>query len=244
MCSSDLIQLATSVVWKGISIAVPVYLTLEQPQFNPTFNETTWLTTQKIVPIKFTFTARTYLILPEKQLLETGAASTDNTPPFNVYDGNTNEDIILSASVLLEFASRKNFGDLDYSDKDLGPYTSDVVAGYLDPAEFNITYTATEITTSSFKLNWVIPVEDKEAFAYLNILIPGRPNVLIEDVLTVSRVITGLQPASIYEITVLTYDTSGNVKTNRLSVTTLSGDSSDVGNSITTKKGKLKGMEW
>ncbi len=260
------IQLATKLRWKDVDLAIPVYITIEDIVFNPTYNETDWLKTHRIVPIRFKITARTYTIgYPRQTRLPFNTVEyPDNVidPPFNKgtvdFDG---DSVSITEEVILEFAAAKQWvsedilvtegGDLvtDSGDDfiaDVVDVTTDIVTGYLTAGE-EITInavTADDITMDSFLLNWTIKAEDIPNIAYIKIVVPGQPPIIIEDTSITSYLITGLQPSSEYGVILLFYGQGDIIRDFHLTVTTLEDPDNPVKVPLRRRLGKLKGMEW
>lgn len=241
------IQLATTVTWRNKEISIPVYVTLEQPKFNVKYKETDWLKAQRILPIEFSFTVRTYIIQPSKQLMINDEPSSDSTPPFNSLSSNLldNDDISISEQIILEFAAAKQWGDLT-SGAGLGEATTDIITGYLDPP-LDIMF-AVEVLPPTLPtvidLSWTLDLEQLDQFKFIEILVPGQPSIIIEDPNVTTYSITGLSPSSLYDITILYHTVSGDIKDIHISATTTDDPTNPVGSPLTRKKGRLKGMEW
>ena len=111
------IQLSTTVKWKGVELGIPVFLTIESVNFNPKFNETDWLKSQRMYPLQFVFTLRTYAIYYPQQEPMAGVTlpATRPMPPYSTGARNStgipgDDNIYLTESVLLNFASLKQWG--------------------------------------------------------------------------------------------------------------------------------------
>jgi hypothetical protein len=111
------IQLSTTVKWKGVELGIPVFITFESVNFNPKFNETDWLKTQRMYPMQFVLTLRTYAIYyPHQKPIEgVNLSPTRPMPPYSTGARNStgilgDDNIYLTESVLLNFATLKQWG--------------------------------------------------------------------------------------------------------------------------------------
>jgi len=262
------VQFATTLRWKDTSLLVPVMMTIEEaPEFNPEYNESDWLKAQRIFPISFKITVRSYSINMQAQ------ENHDNTQRnFSTYSTGiiNSQSLYLSEEVILNFAAAKGWGqltddtdevtaDLDKEDEftpeeaatkiaEPREITTDLVRGYFQPST-DIYVNAcmidsSTITTTSFELKWNIRPADYDIFDHIKILVPGHEPVKIEDVRQKSQIINDLYPSSEYKITVLFYSTSGGITDFHLTVLTLEDPSNPVKTPMTRRMGKLKGMEW
>lgn len=268
------IQLATTVQWKNQDIQVPAFLTLESIDFNPQFTEVDWLKTNRVVPIKFTFSMRTYILSYPKQPLATGATSSDEYPAFTrplIFAAQEDVPLTISEHVLLEFAAAKQWGDLpvdtpdailnidmenppiEYTPQEEATTeaipentTADIISGYFQTADLAIkTCTISDITTTGFKISWELLAEELEKLNKITIKVPGQRLKTISDINNItSYTVANLSPNSEYGIIVLFYAISGTIKDFHLTATTLSDAANPVGTPISKKRGNLKGMTF
>jgi hypothetical protein len=109
------VQLATSVKWKDVDIAVPVFVTIEGVTFNPQFNETDWLKSQRMFPVQIKMMVRTYVLAYPHQKPLVDLSDTRPQPPYNTgrLDYGSDDKIYITEQVLLNFASVKQWGTLN-----------------------------------------------------------------------------------------------------------------------------------
>lgn len=114
------IQLSTSVKWKGVDLGIPVFLTIESVNFNPKFTEIDWLKTQRMFPMQFVVTLRTYTVYYPQQTSLANLSPNRPMPPYSTGtrgDGAGGDDqVYITESVLLNFASKKQWGTLGDSE--------------------------------------------------------------------------------------------------------------------------------
>jgi hypothetical protein len=114
------IQLSTSVKWKGVDLQIPVFITIESVNFNPKFTEVDWLKTQRMFPMQFSLTLRTYAIYYPIQNSSANLSPDRPMPPYSTGTRSEgpegNDQVYITESVLLNFASKKQWGDLDDSE--------------------------------------------------------------------------------------------------------------------------------
>lgn len=262
------IQFATSLQWNGIDLAIPVFFTLSEPQFNPDFQESEWLKAQRIFPIKFNIIARTYSIHMNAQ------DSYDNiAPEYATYGtgllnlNNSKNGMYLTEEAILNFAAAKGWGDLNVvSTEDLDtpdPFTdqeketliadpreitTDLVTGYFQAAsdiEINFCKIKKDsITPNSATIEWQIKPADRSSFSHIKILCPGQAPAWIGDVSDSEYTMNGLYPNSDYHIIVLFYSLGGTVTDVQLEVQTLGDPADPIQRPLRRRMGQLRGMEW
>lgn len=114
------IQLSTSIKWKGVDLAIPVFITFESVNFNPKFNETDWLKAQRMFPMQFVMSLRTYAIYYPQQTPIVTLHPDRPMPPYSTGtrgEGPGGDDsVYITESVLLNFAAKKQWGTLDDSE--------------------------------------------------------------------------------------------------------------------------------
>lgn len=261
-------QFATHLQWEGIELAIPTFFTVSEPQFNPDFQESEWLKAQRIFPIKFNITIRSYSIHM------TGQETFDGTPrPFSTWNTglpNKGGNVYITEESILNFAAAKGWGDLsdpppapgqdlDKADPfteveqetliaDPRQITSDLVTGYFQaPGDIEINYCRVKegsVTQNAFELEWQIRPADRELFDYIKILVPGQAPAWIGDVSQTSYIMAGLYPNSDYHVIVLFYAKSGIVSDVMLNVQTLGDPDDPIKRPLRRKMGQLRGMEW
>lgn len=262
-------QFATHLQWQGIQLAIPSFFTIEEPSFNPDFQESEWLKAQRIFPIKFRIVLRTYSIHMRAQ--ESYDGINRETATFATGIPNFGGNMYLTEEAILNFAAAKGWGELDSSgpldsSEDLDeadPFTeeeqatliadpraitSDLVTGYFEnPGDVNINFCQVQpdsVTQNAFTLEWQIKPSDRELFSHMKVLIPGQTPVWINDTSLTSYVMSGLYPNSDYHIIVLFYAKSGTVTDVQLHVQTLEDPTDPIKRPLRRKMGQLRGMEW
>lgn len=263
----------TTIQWRQTPIAVPVVITLDQPQFNPQFNETDWLKTHRIYPIKFSFTVRTYTLdYPIQSLLEGSRLA-----PFRsgrAADMLPEEDVVITEDVVLNFLADKGFGALPDGDawdelgaennqdllehdpfteeeqesltSDVNPVSVELLEGYFDDANQGSALPeaiVSNVTSTSFQLK--LNYDETYELARYRILVPGRSPVT-KDATTDPTLTTfeDLYPSSEYNITIVYFYKTGGSKMFQLTVITEVDENNDVATPVTKKLGKLKGYTW
>jgi hypothetical protein len=263
------VQFTTSVSWQGVEIALPVFITIESIEYNPSFQEGDWLKQQRILPIKIKLAVRTYILFFPRQTNIDG-----NPRPFTPFGTGAstspeNDQIYITERVILDFATAKQWGtagpvtasdyvgtaansepvgpnavDLDV----VNPIVTDIVQGYFQAAT-DITVNAVvvdpaTITPTSFTLSWAVRAADLPNLTALKIQVPGQTPIIITDSTVTTQIVDGLFPNSTYEVTALFYSASGSITTFSLTTTT-AADPTDL-NPLKPKRrrGQLKGMTW
>lgn len=260
------VQFATQLKWNGIELAIPVFFTLSEPQFNPDFQESEWLKAQRIFPIKFNIIARTYSIHMKAQEAYDGI-----DPMFASYGTgllNSNSTMYLTEEAILNFAAAKGWGTLDEptSNEDLDspdPFTAqeqetgvadpreittDLVTGYFQAAsDIELNFCRVKegsVTLNTATIEWQIRPADRENFSHIKILCPGQVPVWIGDVSQSEYTLTGLYPNSDYHIIVLFYARSGTVTDVQLDIQTIEDPTDPIQRPLRRRMGQLRGMEW
>lgn len=263
------VQFQIPIQWKDIELMLPTFFTIENLQFNPdNYNETEWLKSQRIVPVKFDVVCRTYSIHQRAQTtldgkerpmspLLTGVISTDST-----------DELYLTERVIFNFATKKNMYEyeeadlqIDYDDyneedeftdqekstmvMDVHDIATDIVTGYFQQKDdlYVNACVIDNIRQDGFKLKWIIRPPDRPNFREMKILVPGREPIIIDDIKTKNIEINGLYPSSTYDITVLFYTIAGSVTTFKLNTTTLEDPDNKIDTPI-KRKGNLRGLTW
>lgn len=145
------IQLSSAVKWKGVDLQIPVFLTFESVNFNPKFNETDWLKQQRMFPLQFNITLRTYAIYYPHQV--NGLSADRPMPPYSTGSRgegahHNDDNVYITESVLLNFAARKQWGSLsdegivDMSVVDVNPLPTDQDAA---DGETDVQYSSQEV---------------------------------------------------------------------------------------------------
>lgn len=263
------VQFATQLEWEGIKIAIPVFFTLSEPIFNPDFQESEWLKAQRIFPIKFNVTIRTYSIHMKAQDTYAGLK-----PAYSTYGTglkNAGSNMYITEEAILNFAAAKGWGSLDdvrpfdpeKNLETLNPFTeaeqeslvadpqlitTELVTGYFQAAqdlEINFCRIDEEkITQNTATIEWQLRAADRENFAHVKILCPGQAPVWIGDVNQTSYTMAGLYPNSDYHFIVLFYAKSGTVTDVHFHVQTKEDPSDPVKRPLRRRMGQLRGMEW
>jgi len=262
-------QFATYLKWNDTDIAIPTFFTIEDPQFNPDFQESEWLKAQRIFPIKFRIVARTYSIHMRAQ--ESYDGINRETATYATGIPNSWGGLSLTEESILSFAAAKGWGDAngtdlstdivleteeasDESDSESGAendpraITTDIVTGYFQGSkDLEVNYckiVEESITSTSFTLEWQIKPSDRERFSHIKILVPGQAPAWIPDAFETSYEMSGLYPSSDYHVIVLFYATSGIVTDVHLQVQTAPDPADPIQRPLTRRMGNLRGMEW
>jgi hypothetical protein len=160
------IQLATKLRWRDVDVPIPVYITIEDIAFNPQYNETDWLKTHRIVPLKFKITARTYMVgYPKQSKLSFDAIdapqqpSADSSelisPPFNRAIAQLDDNnIYITEQVILEFAAAKQWVDVDvlsvFEEEDVPEIATDSSPNPIDDYVAEVKDVTMDIVTGYF----------------------------------------------------------------------------------------------
>jgi hypothetical protein len=261
-------QFATHLQWQDIQLAIPTFFTIEEPAFNPDFQESEWLKAQRIFPIKFKITLRTYSIHMRAQESFDGINRETATYATGLPSSRLGGNMYLTEEAILNFAAAKGWGelgdttsslDLDIADPftekerttliaDPRDITTDLVTGYFENSnDVEVNYCRIQlgsVTQNAFTLEWQIKPSDRARFSHMKMLIPGQAPVWIRDVNQTSYIMAGLYPNSDYHIIVLFYAISGTVTDVHLQVQTLEDPSDPIKRPLRRKMGQLRGMEW
>jgi hypothetical protein len=229
---SRIIRLAESLEWDGQKILLPVYVTVDNLDFNSQFTENDWLKNNRIVPIKMSFTVRSYIIYPEAQekLSSGGVDSILRDDPASLY---------VTEQVLLDFFATK---DLE-TNQDI---YADMVEAYFDP-DYDITIDSTTLSNivyNGFDISWSVTDTGDVASAldYVKIIVSGNPVVVVPGT-QFSYHFTGLTENTSYNVTLLFYLKSGKIYDRHLTLTT-ANDASTNPKDIGPIKGTLKGLTF
>jgi len=111
------VQLTSSVTWKGADVQIPVFVTIDDVNFNPKFNETDWLKSQRMFPLQLQMTVRTYIIYFPRQtsLVPEINSLIRKMPPYATGAREEEGDgtAYITEQVVLNFAAMKQWGSLD-----------------------------------------------------------------------------------------------------------------------------------
>ena len=258
------LRFTTEVKWKNTLIQLPVFCTIDSIQFNPTYKEGDWLKQQRIIPITFKITTRTYEFHTKSQTPKIYTAPYKLNGISSTIDDNDNQ-VYLTERVILNFASDKQFGLTDDNPirtepddmtieeqttliRKVNPIALEIVNSYFQETKDiyvnSCTAVQSSISFNDFTLRWFIKPSDLQYFDYMEIHIPGHESIRIKDKYKKEQRIEGLHPNSIYNITCLFYSTYGNITTVNVKVTTTSDENNPVKSPLKSKLGKLEGMSW
>lgn len=130
-------------------------------------------------------------------------------------------------------------------------YTTDIIKGYFNEGT-DVALNAFKInparsTPTSLCLQFSIKPADFKFFDKMRILVPSRPEIIVTDCTQKEVMIPDLYPDSEYHLTILTYSTSGNIRTFKLTGKT--PDSPDnmaptIEKPSKVFNGSLVGLEW
>ena len=220
------IKLVSTVQWKETTIDIPVYLTIDNIQFNKeNYNEATWLKTNRIFPIDFKVKLKTYIIGPNAQEKLVG-------PNNQLY--NDSEDFTIVETAVHEFMNVKNFSDnkemlqdsvTAYFNPDWAIDIISILASYPDQTD-----PPSEVPPGAHSLNliwdytWlgydsVPPTQDPVTM--IKITSAGLPSIEITDPSEKSALVTGLDSNSNYKFFLYFYTSDGKVYKRTVSKTTL-----------------------
>lgn len=243
--------------WYGINVIIPSNLTIENIDFNPSFNETKWLEQARIIPITFDIVVRTYSIMIEDN---------QSVPlPFKqrgLHSENYNKNVVygdrpLTEKVTLNLLASKGFAPTQpknqlasTSIKELINYSlidnhlknnlqqenhlsTDIIGSFYKEST-GVSYNVCKLISkspTSLQLNLKVKPADMKYFAKLEILIPGRETITITDCKTTGCLIEDLENNSEYNIVLLTYSVTGEIDTLKLKGRTLDSPTNEAPNS-------------
>ena len=227
------VVIQTTVKYKSTDIIIPLNVTLESVEFNPDYTEKEWLTQNRIIPIRASFSVRTYALGPNIQ-----------TPVTNGIAQGFSEDGLqyITETVLFGFLQSKNLLATP------GEYEMSITA-YFDPA-YDVTVnsiTSSALTFDSVTINWDLSIPttaDTTSLSSISIFVPGRNEIVVDSpALVGSHVITNLNELSTYAITILVKLKSGKIKSQVITITTANNPATpDSGGLIGLKS--LKGVTF
>jgi hypothetical protein len=265
------ILLSVTINWRDVPILLPVFITVEDLQFNPQFNETDWLKSQRIHPLKFKMSLRTYTLDYPIQEALTGT----RRAPFLTgrAEDYTSKGVYLTEEVVLNFLADKGFGELpdeeafeeiaevegidlleettatpeelDSTIDDVQSIVVDIMKGYFDTGELASNLpdvSITDVWQDQFSLTISYDPSVIPLECY-KVLIPGRPVVTLENHVTRYQV-TGLYPSSEYQVSFIFYFKDGTSRTYQTTVTTDKDEENLVDTPVSKKLGRLKGYTW
>ena len=242
-------QIYDTVTWKGMSLNVPVFVTIDKIDTKPAFSELDFLKKQRIFSMTVEMTVRSYQVL----LNSNGFVYLPYRLPYPEAD---DQRIYLTHQTVLEFALQRFDLDFDTSkqsiDKDEvseyaslyfekeGPFTAeqlnalaaslpadtttDILKGYFsETSEVSLNvyqYNANKSTATKAYIAFQVKPADRKYFEKMVIIVPGHGEYEITDCKQTSIEIDGLEPNSTYKCQILTYSINGDVSQYSLTFTT------------------------
>lgn len=241
----------TNVKWRGITINLPTFLTIESINTNPEFKERDWLTKNRIFPIEIEITSRSYML---------GINNVDKIIQLPMRFANYKDEFeeeeyveIITEEVVLEWAAQKFGIDTDKNKVNVEDETYKLYSPYFENHELSESEIAQSVaipnayTTDSIRAYWQedtscvlsaykydeIKSTDSQAriafkvkpstfkyFDHMELFIPTKVPVIIDDCHATEAYITGLYPNSEYKLTITVYATDGTIQRYYLSFKT------------------------
>ena len=242
-------QIYDTVSWKGMSLNVPVFITVDKIDTKPAYNELDFLTKQRIFPMTVEMTVRSYQVLlnangfvylpfrfkrPEPDDLKMYITH-ETSLEFALWRFDLDSDSgkqMISKDEISEYASK-------YFEKE-GPFTAeqltalaaklpadttvDILKGYFtDSSEVTLNfyqYNVNKSTPTKAVIEFQVKPADRKYFQKMVILVPGHGEFEITDYCQKSLEVDGLEPNSTYKCQILTYSINNEVKQYSLTFTT------------------------
>ena len=233
----------TDAIFANQTLKLPMVITLSNLQFNPQYNESTWLRQNRIFPISVNINLRSYILYPPKQprydlsvnpsglLVDkdgnlvnpngeslTGVNGSDDLY-YGYYDDGTEIYWITEEAIL--------------NIKSMDGITLDQIRvnGSIEESNIEINQLSIEdVTSGSFTIKWEINNLDQVEKMEVNY--KGADFIEIDPAIGIYEV-TGLEADSLYNVYINIYSKDGTIKRIGRSITTESNDTVEVGDIIT-----------
>lgn len=236
------------VTWRKKPLGIPVNISIESVNTKPDYAELDWLEKQRIFPVEMELTIRSYQVLINNvdkivslPFRFQGAFEDD-------WEDETSE-IIMTQETVLEWLCEKfeiteqdiqevdntpkyKLSDPDYADSVLhklveevpNNLTCSIIKGYYSEGtgvDLNAyVYNEPKSTPTKAVISFAVKPADYKYMDRIEFHVPGHDTITVTNCKQKQVEIDGLYPNSTYDMIILTYSTSGDVTTFRLSFTT------------------------
>lgn len=196
--------------YKDHRLDLPVQLWIDNVTFNPQFKETDWLKKNRMITIQADFSMKSVIIAPIAQGSKSTLFETTTEPYSSFY---------ITKEAYLDYFSSKNYPLPDEAHMELaiiGEFNNDPTLGAI--------VNKTAVTSDSFTITWDY---NSEAATYFETKVKITTNTGLEvevDRDAKTYTFTGLQPNSVYSVTLWFYSTQDYINKYDIIVTTAAGD--------------------
>lgn len=233
------------VLYKDGSIFIPCFFKIKEINTNPSYNEKEWLEKSRIFPLKLTIDVYSYeLVIPNVSHVINLPAR------WGRYNSTEDDDIYIVEEAVLVWANEKFdlesvakveekpvesaklfFKEHNYTRNQVSELmethipndaTIDIINGYFAES-YDIqldNWFVRDVSPTSCTIQINISKQAKDAFEHLEVLCPGREKIISQDINRTDYSFDDLQPNSVYDLKILTFNKEGVVTTFTLQVTT------------------------
>jgi hypothetical protein len=184
----------SSIDYLGSTFDIPIYLGVENLNFNPNMTEKDWLVKNRVFPITFDLQIKSVVLAQQPQSPESNIFN-DNAPP------------VITKTVLLDFLSYKNqnsFTDQQHID-------FEVTGTFNNDPSLNGTLNVTNTTNTSITVAWSYnPAADTYYTSNVTLTLNGYDSVdVARNALTYT--FNNLEPGSTYNIAIWFFANNGQI---------------------------------
>lgn len=242
-------QIYDTVTWKGMSLNVPVFITVDKIDTKPAFNELEFLSKQRIFAMTVEMSVRSYQVLlnangfvylpfkfkyPEPDDLRIYITH-ESSLEFALWRFDLDSDTTkqkVDENEISEYASKYFEKEGLFTAEQLtalaaklpADTTTDILKGYFtDTSEVTLNvyqYNANKSTPTKAYIGFQVKPADRKYFQKMVIIVPGHGEFEVTDCKKTSIEVDGLEPNSTYKCQILTYSINGEVKQYALTFTT------------------------